>query len=77
MFGTWSVSGETQWLQIIFPWHRVCTVQPRFLLPLRLATRRLQLFVVGHRQTLSGDGDWRKVAEALGKPRRFLRRGAR
>ncbi|CAK8990677.1 unnamed protein product [Durusdinium trenchii] len=30
---------------------------------------RLQLFVVGHRQTLSGDGDWRKVAEACTTPK--------
>ena len=27
---------------------------------------RLQLFVVGHRPTLSSDGDWRRVAEVWG-----------
>jgi len=30
---------------------------------------RLQLLVVGHRQTLSSDGDWRRVAEACSTPK--------
>eukprot|EP00434_Breviolum_minutum_P001317 symbB.v1.2.001158.t1/scaffold47.1/size388503/13 len=30
---------------------------------------RLQLFVVGHRPTLSSDGDWRRVAEACTGPK--------
>lgn len=28
-----------------------------------LGPGRMQLFIVGHRQTLASDGDWRKVAE--------------
>ncbi|CAJ1344328.1 unnamed protein product, partial [Effrenium voratum] len=30
---------------------------------------RMQLFIVGHRQTLASDGDWRKVAEACLPPK--------
>ena len=30
--------------------------------------QRLQLLVVGHRQTLSSDGDWRRVAEVRKAP---------